>query len=549
MTIWQRVVYLFISFIVVAYGQPAWYPPLGLLAACIGFATCWRALIDLPSPKIRFLVGMGWYAAVQIVQLSWFVSHPYGYIYALLLVLAGLWGAQWGCLTIWITPKVLERPLFLFSLAGFWTLCEWSRLFLLSGFPFNPVGLSLSGSLYSLQAAAVGGIYGLSFWVIWTNLLVLRAWMAPQLTMRWGSAVLSILLPYGFGWVHLGWHQPATAEEESDTLSVALVQSASPIEEKMTFQSAEEIRQFVLKEWRSILSTLQKQRGKSLDLIVLPENVVPYGAYHRVFWLGEVRQLFQELFDTLPEGFPEPVWDNQERVSNAFVAQALADVFHAHIVIGLEDSLYDEGGRRAESYSAAFHFHPGGKGQAARYEKRILVPMGEYIPFSCCRELAARYGVTGSFTPGQGVKIFEGPIPLGASICYEEIYGHLMRENRIEGARLLVNLTNDGWYPSSRLPKQHFDHARLRSVENGIPLVRACNTGVTGGVDSLGRIVGVLGEDHMQVQELADSIQLDMPLYHYRTLYARYGDWPVLSLACVALLMGIADKRRHSDLL
>ena len=75
--------------------------------------------------------------------------------------------------------------------------------------------------------------------------------------------------------------------------------------------------------------------------------------------------------------------------------------------------------------------------------------------------------------------------------------------------------------PISRLPKQHFDHLRLRTVENGFPLVRACNTGVTGGIDSYGRIIGVLGEDHMHAKDLADSIHLDVPLYHYATLYSQ----------------------------
>ena len=112
-----------------------------------------------------------------------------------------------------------------------------------------------------------------------------------------------------------------------------------------------------------------------------------------------------------------------------------------------------------------------------------------------------------------------------------------MRENRVKGAELLVNLTNDGWYPNSLLPKQHFDHARLRTVENGIPLVRACNTGVTCAVDSLGRIVGVLGENEVENQELADSILVELPLYHYSTFYSRYGDFLIISFSFLLLFI------------
>ena len=241
------------------------------------------------------------------------------------------------------------------------------------------------------------------------------------------------------------------------TLSVVLVQTALPIEEQMTFQSAQEARQFVLGEWRSILSTLQKQAGQKVDLIVLPENLVPYGTFHHVFPLLHVQKLFRELFDNVSQAFPVPDSPYKELIqtdqgpqwlaSNAYFVQTLANLFQAHVVVGLEDCVYvDEEEQQAETYSAAFHFTPSNQ-FPMRYEKRILVPMGEYIPFAWCRDLAAQYGISGSFTPGKTAKVFAGPVPMGASICYEEMYGDLMRQNRVKGAELLLNLTNDGWYP------------------------------------------------------------------------------------------------------
>jgi apolipoprotein N-acyltransferase len=553
LTSWQKWGLLLLSFVIVAFGQPVWSNWLGLVTAIAGFACFWRVLLSIPDAKERFCIAMGWYAGVQTVQLSWFFSHPYLYIYGVVFICVWLTGAQWGLLAILIKPQIFQRISKLLALAGLWVLLEWSRLFILTGLPFNPVGLSLTSSIISLQFASLGGVYGLSFWVILTNLFLLRAWIQPPSRMKWVIASLMALLPYGYGWSHLYWHRQALSQKP-ETLSVVLVQSALPIEENMHFQSAEEARQFVLGEWRQILATLQKQVGQTIDLIVLPEYLVPYGTHHYVYPLQEVQQLFQELFGHISPAFPSQespfidlLWTDQGPqwlVSNAFLAQTLANFFHAHVVIGLEDSVYvDEQARKAESYSAAFHFIPESGDMPARYEKRVLVPMGEYIPFAWCRKLAAQYGITGSFTCGKVAKVFPGPVPFGASICYEEIYGHLMRENRVKGAELLVNLTNDGWYPHSRLPKQHFDHARLRTVENGIPLVRACNTGVTGAIDSLGRIVGLLGEDHMQVQELADSIRLNVPLYHYSTLYAQFGDWLIIALSCLCLFIGMPNKK------
>lgn len=551
LNIWQKSSLLILSFIIVAFGQPVWSGWLGLLSAVGGFACFWRVLLAITDGKERFCIAMGWYAGVQIVQLSWFLSHPFLYIYGVTFFCAWLMGAQWGFLAIWIKPETFRNVPRILALAGLWTLLEWSRLFILSGLPFNPVGLTLSSDIYPLQLASLGGVYGLSFWVILTNLILLRAWIQQNSWLKWTAVILIALFPYGFGWGHLHFHAQSFSDS-TKTLKVVLVQSALPIEENLKFQSAEETRQFVLDEWRQALSTLKKQMGQTIDLIVFPEYLVPYGTYNHVFSIKEIQNLFQDLFGDVSHALPtqqssymELFWTDRGKqwlVSNAYIAQTIANFFQAHVVIGLEDNLYVDQ-RKAESYSSAFHFIPGSHQLPKRYDKQILVPMGEYIPFAWCRQLAAQYGITGSFTCGKSAKIFDGPVPFGASICYEEMYGNLMRENRIKGAELLVNSTNDGWYPNSQLPKQHFDHSRLRTVENGIPLVRACNTGVTGAVDSLGRVVGLLGDDHMQVQGVADSIYLDVPLYHYQTFYSQYGDFPILGLSCLCLLLGINRKK------
>lgn len=546
---------LFFSFIIVGFGQPLWTWWLGLVAAVGGFALFWRVLLNIPHPMTRFYTAMGWYAAIQIVQLSWLISHPYAYIYALLILCAAFIGAQWGLIALWITPANLRSIPTLCALAGTWTLLEWLRLFFLSGFPFNPAGLALSGAIFPLQLASLGGIYGLTFWMMLTNLFVLRFWMTPKSISSGILTCATILFPYLFGAGHFYYHKEAL-ERQSDPLSVILIQSALPIEENIRFQSAEEARQFVLNEWRQILTTLKKHSGKPIDFIILPEYVVPYGTFHAVFPIEQVNALFLELFgsavnDVFNTSSSSPYikkirtdQGDKSLASNAYFAQTTAALFNAHVVLGLEDSVYvDKLGTKAESYSAAFHFTPE-HAIPRRYEKRVLVPMGEYIPFDWCKKLAAEYGITGSFTAGTGAKVFAGPVPFGVSICYEEIYGDLMRENRVQGAELLVNLTNDGWYPYSTLPKQHFDHARLRPVENGIPLVRACNTGVTGGYDSLGRIIGIMSEDHIGSQYQADSIHLEVPRYHYATLYSHYGDSIIVSLSCFCLLAGFCWRRK-----
>ena len=95
-------------------------------------------LLSVPSAKKRFFIAMAWFAAVQAVQLSWFLSHPYLYIYGIVFFFASLMGAQWGVIALGITPKTIQHLPRLLALAGLWTLLEWSRLFILSGLPSIP---------------------------------------------------------------------------------------------------------------------------------------------------------------------------------------------------------------------------------------------------------------------------------------------------------------------------------------------------------------------------------------------------------------------------
>lgn len=535
------------SFLLVAFGQPVWGWWLGLISACVGLALFWRVLLDIPIKSTRFFVAAGWYASVQAVQLSWMISHPFLYIYGVVLLCGWITGIPFGFVALFIQRSLFSSISRLCAVAGLWTIFEWTRLFILTGLPFNPVGLSLTSSLYPLQLASIGGIYFLSFWVMCTNLFALKVWLEG---FRWRSMAawgLIAIFPYLFGFIHLSYHAQAM-EKDKGTLSALLIQPAFAIEEDVSFRSGEEVRQFVLNEWKQIFSLASPYLNQTFDLIVLPENVVPYGTYYSIFPLSDAQALFHKLFGLQVDSFFPPLnepyaykleaeGESEWLVSNAFFVQTMANLYNADVVIGLEDAI-QKTPMLAEHYSAAFHFTPDQYQHIPRYEKRVLVPMGEYIPFEFCQTMAARYGITGSFTSGKSAKLFQGKVPFGPSICYEEMYGDLMRENRVLGAQLLVNLTNDGWYPQSQLPQQHFDHSRLRTVENGIPLLRACNTGVTGGVDSLGRIVKVLGDNPLESQMTPGALHIEIPTYHYQTLYSRVGDKLIIGLCLLLLLIG-----------
>ena len=163
-----------------------------------------------------------------------------------------------------------------------------------------------------------------------------------------------------------------------------------------------------------------------------------------------------------------------------------------------------------------------------RYDKQILLPLAEYLPFDFLRPLTKSYGIYAFFSHGEGAKIFGEKKLFSPSVCYEETFPSIMRQARVEGAELFVNVTNDNYYPNSSLHKQHLFHARLRAVENGIPLIRACNSGGTAAIDSFGKMLAFF-----QSQE--GVLQCRLATYHYPTLYSFWGDFGIVSLCLVII--------------
>ncbi len=512
---------LLLSLVCVSLGQPVWSSSLSILASLGGFALFWHASLRFPSKQRRFWVAFSWFTAVQVVQLSWLSSTEYmgPLILVVFALLCSAIGLQFAVLTLFV-----QRPLGvgrMLAIAGGFVWMEWSRLFLLTGFPWNPIGLSLSGEA-SIQFASLFGVYGLSFWVILTNLAALRSLKL---------CIALAVLPYAFSAVHQLYWEHATKPPRS--FAVALVQTSLRIEEKDYIPSQQAAFLSPVVQWERILASLAAI--SSIDAIVLPEAALPWGQARCFYPLEQVKRAWGSAFgaasisDFPPLQMPFAKQDpkGQWVVSNSFWAGALATHFNASVIIGLDAS---EGEAK---YNAAFHFLPRAL-QAIRYEKRSLVPIGEYIPLSglpgVASLLAKHFGIEASFTPGHTPKIFQAGLPMGVSICSEETYGALLRESRLAGAELFVNLTNDAWFPLTRLPAIHFQHARLRAAENGAPLIRACNTGMTGAIDRFGKEIQVLRSAARGVLKLTLAVQ------SHPTVYTLFGDALILFMSGIFIL-------------
>ncbi|MFN0065651.1 MAG: apolipoprotein N-acyltransferase [Chlamydiales bacterium] len=535
----RSVVYVLLSFLIVAFAQPDWLFLTSLIAAAFGYALFWKGTLCFGTKKLRFLSAALWYGAVQAVHVGWFFSTEYLGYFALIpyVTVILLKGVQFGLLSLFVPCQKKH----IFAVAGFWVLMEWVCFFcLLSGYPIDPVGIHLGTWYVGFQLAALVGVLGLSFWVMVTNLTFFH-----YFSFRWRSIVLCscvALFPYLYGGVQVAFHKG----KMENSASALLVQTSLPPELKMPmFPMVQPFSPQV--QWERHLSMLSGYYGEKFDFLIFPEGAVFGGVEKRCFSKQSVQEAFLFYFGEtsfLPEC--EGEW-----VSNAYWSRALANAFSADVVIGLED--LQQKGSSYELINAAFHFPPNSEKQNF-YAKQMLVPMGEYVPlrwlmkypplsylFSLAMEGALVEDML-MFTKGKESTLFLSHIPFSSSVCYEEMYGHLMRKGRLKGAKLHVNVTNDSWFPRSRLPTIHFLHSRLRAVEQGIPLLRACNTGVTCGVDSLGRIVGSLPPDCVKTPSNAGVLKITLPLHTYTTLYTYVGDYLIIFLALLCCGFAVVKK-------
>lgn len=217
---------ILLSFVLVAFGQPAWVTYLSPLAAALGYAILWDALRKLPYKGFaRALFAGLWYAAVQLVHLSWMTATEFHGVYILIVYvsLALAMGLLFALFSALLLSKKSFSWLRIGALAGLWTLVEWLRFHILCGFSWNPAGLALAAYPLSMQLAAVTGILGLTFWVMLTNLVGLKElWRTNHQkgVLRWAAVAL---FPYVFGAVFWAFHEKKG--EERPASRVALVQT------------------------------------------------------------------------------------------------------------------------------------------------------------------------------------------------------------------------------------------------------------------------------------------------------------------------------------
>ncbi|MDN3504749.1 MAG: apolipoprotein N-acyltransferase [Rhabdochlamydiaceae bacterium] len=512
-------VFLFVAILIatclgIGISDPIRAPYLSFLSSILFYGLFFRQIYSLSKRK-RFVISFCWFAIISGIQLYWFATTTYHgpFIVVAYFILLILLAAQFALFSLLINKKYFSIRNIL-ALSSLWAVFEWSRLFLFAGYVWNPIGLSLSWHIIPMQIASVGGVFTMSFIVMSSNLLffnLINSFTNKKLVL-WSAIVV---LPIAFGFVKLALH----SYEKGQNLTIAAVQGGLRVDQKTPYISDQFIHP--IKQWEIHLNLI-KDIDK-LDMLVFPESVSLFGVTAAVYPVKEISMMLSsvfgsEIFKHVPSLKDKRMAQKSGAewfVSNAFIGQTLANYFKADVIMGLEDS------DNNNFYNAAFHFTHNSN-QYNRYIKQVLVPVSEYLPAIGFASVAKKYGISNFFIPGDGSKVFQGKLPLSLSVCYEECFGNLMRKNKKKGAKIFINVTNDAWFPNSSLPQIHFAHARLRSVEMGVPVIRSCNTGVTAILDSFGKVCSkVDGEG-------AGVAFCQLNCHSYPTLYSRFGDGVVL---------------------
>jgi apolipoprotein N-acyltransferase len=379
------------------------------------------------------------------------------------------------------------------------TVSEWLRGHVLSGFPWNAYGYALSEPLALAQTASLIGLWGMTFLsvAIFASPAVLidgssrgrKPWIAPV-------AALSLLVAMGvYGAVRL-----ALQPTELTRVRLRIMQPNLQQDVKFNYAAKAEVMQKYL-ALSDRASGPQSTGVRDVQILIWPESAFPFFLTREADAMAQIAELLPQGTVLLTGSVRAPDGPPGARVSRAYNSIYLID--HDGSVLSVYDKLH-------------------------------LVPFGEYLPLQSWMEKLGFVQLTkvhGGFIPGARRRMMEIPqapsaLPL---ICYEAIFpGNLAGSDDRPG--WIVNLTNDGWFGNSTGPYQHLQQARLRAIEEGLPVVRAANTGISAVIDPSGRVVARLG---LGIEGVLDA---SLPTALPPTLYARLRDIPAAVLVAGALL-------------
>ncbi len=433
--------------------SPAWLlMPVGLLLATMAWARAARGReafwLGWWFGAVQQLLLLYWLAAALFVDIDrWWWAVPVA-----VLAFPALLGLVFA-LQVRLLHALRLPVTAVLALPAVWMLGELARTWLFTGFPWMLSGYASLGWLPLAQAAGLVGVIGLGGLMALLAALMARiAWArSGKRRLLWAGAAGAVLALWaGAGGLRIAHWDTVARTPAEDAPRLHLVQPNIAQGAKWDPAAAAENLGTLMQ-----LSTL----GLEADAILWPETAPPFF----MEWRHRTREM-EDISSLLLPGQLLLTGANRR------VAQPMGAPF-----------LY--------RYYNALHVFDDRLQELAVYDKSHLVPFGEYQPLSQWLPLPAVATGNAQFSPGPGPRTLsvDGLPPFSVTICYEVLFPHLAAPADDPPAWLLT-VTNDGWFGTTLGPHQHFHMARMRAIEQGVPLVRVANTGISGQVDSLGRV-------------------------------------------------------------
>ena len=473
----------------------------------------WRRVFG-PAFSIGFAFGLGyftvafhWLGAAFLVEGGFMlVLMPFA-IVALAALIALFWGLGSALAHLFWSAG----PWRIVTLATAITAAEWARGHFFSGFPFDLVGYALTANTEMMQLSAVIGVYGLTFLALLIGATPALIWPADDrlLTRRLLPFFLAIVAIAG----QVAWG--------SYRLSTGTIADRTDIRLRLVQPVIYEHADWGSVDPAAIVSHLialsETRTGPSdtglagVTHLVWPESSFP-------FFLSQYPEALARIARMLPPNVTLLVGAPREQFRDAGVPAPADPAFNALLAIDSEGEII------------------------ASYDKSHLVPFGEYLPFP---ELFSRIGLR-QFVPGadgwsagDGRRLMQlpGTPAFLALICYEAIFSGDLGPG-IEGAQFMLNITNDAWFDGSIGPGQHEHHVRLRAVEEGMPLARPANSGITELVDPYGRVTARLPTEQQAVLDVVPAQRLAS------TPFAQWRYWPLLAVLLLGAAVSVVASRK-----
>jgi apolipoprotein N-acyltransferase len=463
---------------------------------------------------LAYTSGILWYAGTCY----WIYNtmHEHGGLSAPVAVLAlflfclylGLYHGLFGLLLSLTVGPGRDNRGALLAAPFLWVAVELART-RVTGFPWNLLGTAQVDNISLSRITTWTGVYGVSFEIMLVNVAVAAAFLVPR--KKRNTLLLAALAAAAV--LQAGRLVDAPALRWDHT--ALLVQENIPVDETWTRDTFErtlhELADLTVKDAAPSSSGATGSKAGAVDLIAWPESPAPFFASDPLF--------------------REPV-------------SKMAREAHAWVVTGAIGStpVMQGGISASQVFNSAALISPNGD-WTARYDKVHLVPFGEYLPFP--RLFSFVGGLSkevGEFQTGASrAPLDAGGTKLGVFICYESVFPGEVREFADQGAQVLVNLSNDGWYGDSGAYAQHLNQTRMRAIENDRWILSATNTGVTASIDPYGRTVARLP------RKVQGALVAPYALTSVTTFYTRHGDWfcwlcAIISAGALVTRFGLSRK-------